>query len=257
MNYYVVDAFTDEVFKGNPACVCILDKRLSDDILQSIAYENNLPETAFLLIENGEYNLRWFTREFEIDLCGHGTLAAAFVVFNFVNLDAQAIHFDTLSGRLTVTKTDHMYQMDFPLRQPEQSQITPDIINALGFEPAKVYINRDIFVVTDSPDFVAAYTPDYDKLASISDCLGVVITAKGEKCDFVSRYFCTELKEEDPVTGSAHCALVSIWRDALNKNSFYAKQLSDRGGTLYCSIDNDRVKISGNAVLFSKGEIFL
>lgn len=255
MKYYVVDAFTSERFKGNPAGVCVLEEMLPDEIMQSIATENNLSETAFVCKEGNSYRLRWFTPGFEIDLCGHATLATSYVIFHFVEPELKQVSFETLSGTLTVTRKNHLYEMSFPKRMPKKIEVTSDMEEALGFKPSELYSERDLYVMVESAEQVRSFVPDYAKLQSLKEWLGVVIMAKGEDCDFVSRYFCSELNLEDPVTGSTHSSLVPLWSKKCEKKNLLAKQLSKRGGVLYCELDEDVVKISGEAVLYLRGEI--
>lgn len=255
MKYYIVDAFTDKLFSGNPAGVCVVEEAVSDDIMQKIAFENNLSETAFIQKTADGYSLRWFTPTFEIDLCGHATLAAAFVVTNFIEPDADIVKFSTLSGILTAVRKGDTFEMSFPIKAPEKAEITGSITLALGFVPAELYSQRDLYVVADSEEAVANFIPDYDKLSKLEKWMGIVITAKGNSCDFVSRFFCPELKLEDPVTGSSHSSLVPLWSKKLDKTEFTAMQLSKRGGTLYCRLCENDIKISGKAVLYLKGEL--
>ncbi|MBP1562083.1 MAG: PhzF family phenazine biosynthesis protein [Oscillospiraceae bacterium] len=257
MKYYVVDTFTDEIFKGNSAGVCILEKTVPDEIMQKIAFENNLSETAFVLKKSDIYSLRWFTPTFEIDLCGHATLASAFVVLNYLEPESDVVRFDTMSGILTVERKNGAYEMSFPKRVPERIDVTDEITAALGFAPKELYSERDLYAVTDSVEDILSFEPDYKKLGTLDNWLGIVVTAKGENCDFVSRFFCPELNLEDPVTGSSHSSLVPLWAKKLNKNDLTAKQLSKRGGTLYCRLGEDDVKISGSAALYMHGDIII
>lgn len=255
MKYYIADAFAEQHFKGNPAGVCILDEPLPDDIMQKIAAENNFSETAFVLKNGEKYNLRWFTPTFEIDLCGHATLASAFIVMNFVEPNLSEVSFDTQSGELVVRRRDDMYEMLFPERIPQKIEVTSEITEALGLAPDELYSGRDLYAVVRNEAAVREYSPDFEKLQRLDKWLGIAVTAKGEKADFVSRFFCPELKTEDPVTGSAHSSLVPLWSKKLGKNVFIAEQLSQRGGRLYCERTEGSVKISGKAVLYLKGEI--
>lgn len=257
MDYYVVDAFTDKLFSGNPACICVLEKSISDEVMQNIACENNLSETAFIYKNGKNYQLRWFTPSFEIDLCGHATLAAAFIVFNQIDCSLDKVNFETVSGVLSVIRKGSFYEMVFPKRTAQNMIQKPEIMELLNFEPHELYSERDLYVIMHSEEDVKNYIPDYAKLKKLNSWLGIVITAKGDQVDFVSRYFCPELMMEDPVTGSAHSTLVPIWSSKLGKNKLSAKQLSKRGGTLYCECCKNHIKISGSAVLYSKGSIFL
>lgn len=255
MTYYIIDTFTDKLFSGNPAGVCIVNETLSDDIMQKIAFENNLSETAFVRKTDSGYSLRWFTPTFEIDLCGHATLAAAFAVLNFIEPTADTVQFSTISGVLSVKKKGDVFEMSFPIRTSERIAITEEITNALGFVPAELYSQRDLYAVFDSEEAVQSFVPNYEKLSCLNKWMGICVTAKSSACDFVSRFFCPELKLEDPVTGSSHSSLVPLWSEKLNKTEFTAKQLSKRGGTLYCKLCENDIKISGRAVLYLQGEI--
>lgn len=257
MKYYIADAFTDEIFGGNPAGVCILEEPLPDEIMQKIAFENNFSETAFVRRHKDMYSLRWFTPKFEIDLCGHATLASAFIVLNFIEPDSNVVRFDTMSGILTVERKNGAYEMSFPMRTPEKITVTEEITAALGFVPAELYSERDMYAVVDSEEAVRSVVPDYDKLKKLDKWMGIAVTAKGTDCDFVSRFFCPELRLENPVTGSSHSSLIPLWSKKLGKTEMTAKQLSQRGGTLYCKLCEKNVKISGRAALYMKGEITL
>lgn len=257
MKYYIIDAFTDKIFKGNPAGICILDKEISESYMQKIARENNLPETAFVYKKGKRYTLRWFTPKFEIDLCGHATLATAHMICTVIEPEVREIEFDTISGVLKVTKKEDLYEMIFPKRMPEQVSVTTKITEALGIEPLEVYSERDLYVVVKNEEAVRSFVPDYDRLQRLNKWLGIVITAKGNKVDFVSRYFCPELHAEDSVTGSSHSSLIPLWKEKLNKDKFIAEQLSERGGLLYCELEENDVKISGKACTYLKGEIFV
>ncbi|MEC0236216.1 PhzF family phenazine biosynthesis protein [Paenibacillus kribbensis] len=256
MKYYVVDAFAEHVFEGNPAGVCILDKWLPDNTMQNIAAENNLSETAFAVKEGEHYRLRWFTPAAEIELCGHATLATAFVLASFYEPDAEQFTFHTLGGILIVLKKGNLFEMDFPSRLPEPFKLTNDMIEALGVTPIETYLSRDLMFVLENEDQVRQLSPDFSKLKDLPDGLGVSITAEGETFDFVSRSFFPKLNvNEDPVCGSAHCNLIPFWAGRLGKNELVARQLSKRGGTLYCLLEGDRVKMSGTAVLYAEAEL--
>lgn len=257
MNYYVVDAFADKLFRGNPAGVCILEHEIPDTLMQKIAAENNLSETAFLYKNHQQYNLRWFTPTFEIDLCGHATLATAYVLCTCLEPHLQEVSFHTVSGILHVIRHGDRFEMSFPLRTPEKIPVTQEMITALGTKPLKVYAARDLYVLLENEQAVKDFVPDYQRLSKLSDWMGIAVTAKGTDADFVSRFFCPELKLEDPVTGSSHSSLVPLWHEKLGKTDFLAKQLSERGGVLYCSMGKEDVKISGEAKLYLHGEIFV
>lgn len=260
MKYYVVDAFTDEIFKGNPAGVCILDEKISDDLMQKIAYENNLAETAFLLSEQGKYYLRWFTPEVEIDLCGHATLATAFVVMNYVEAGKQEISFETQSGILTVTRQEDLYTMNFPSRMPVPTKVDEALEKALGCKVLETHQSRDLLVIVENEDIVKNLNVNMGLLSEISKdiAFATIVSAKGDSCDFVSRFFAPNAGvPEDPVTGSSHSTLIPFWSKKLNKTKMTARQLSPRGGTLVCEDLGERVNISGKAVCYLTGELQL
>lgn len=260
MKYYVVDAFTDELFRGNPAGICILDKWIDKKVMQDIASENNLSETAFVVKgENkGEYELKWFTPKAEIDLCGHATLASAYVISNYIDTDIKEMIFYTLSGELRVNRKKDFFEMNFPSRELKQIECTEDIITALGVQPVGVFLSRDLFIVLESEDDVKKLTPDFEKLKMLNEGSGIIVTSKGKEFDFVSRCFYPKLGvNEDPVTGSAHSNLIPFWSNKLNKRKTVARQLSSRGGTLYCEYLEDRVLIGGEAKLYMVGDILV
>lgn len=258
MKYYVVDAFAERLFEGNPAGVCVMEEWLSEDIMQKIASENNLSETAFAVKEDGFYRLRWFTPAREIDLCGHATLATAYVIANFYEPKVERISFHTMSGELIVVKKGDLYEMDFPSRPVKEAELTEQMIEALGVKPVETYLGRDFMFVLESESEVIQLDPDFSKLAASPDGGGFLVTARSEQYDFVSRAFFPELKIiEDPVTGSAHCNFIPYWAERLNKEEMIARQVSERGGTLYCRHEGERVKISGRAVLYSTAEIHI
>jgi PhzF family phenazine biosynthesis protein len=254
---YQVDAFTSNVFSGNPAAVCILDEWIDDRYLQSIAAENNLSETAFLVQNNNSFDLRWFTPATEVGLCGHATLASAFVLFNCLNWSMDIIRFQTLkSGNLTVTKQGKFLAMDFPAL-PSYRQTPPEgLSRSLGVTPDLVYgSSDDLMVVLDSEKAVLEIKPDFAAMQKV-DCRGVIITSQGNHCDFVSRFFAPSVGvPEDPVTGSAHCVLIPYWASILNKKELHALQVSKRGGELFCGLSDQRVTISGKATLYLEGTI--
>jgi PhzF family phenazine biosynthesis protein len=258
MRYFVVDAFAEEVFKGNPAGVCLLDEWLDDQTLQRIAIENNLSETAFIVPRHDRYELRWFTPEKEIDLCGHATLASAFVLARFVHPERTTLRFDTMSGELTVERQGDLFVMDFPARLPVPIPVTRQMEEAIGVPVREAHRARDLLLLVDSEEQVRNLRPDLVQVAQLSDCFALVVTAKGDDADFVSRFFIPgSIIPEDPVTGSSHSTLIPFWADRLNKQKMTAKQLSKRGGTLYCEACGERVKIAGAAILYLKGEIYL
>ena len=256
MKQYTVDTFTDKVFSGNPAAVCIMQEWLSDEVMLNIAAENNLSETAFAVKEDEKYHLRWFTPGGEIDLCGHATLAAAFVLMSFYESEKNQIIFSTLSGNLTVKKNDNMFEMDFPMYKLTEVPVTNIMTEAIGIEPIKAYKARDLLCVLPSEEDVINHTPDMEK-ASLLDGLLLHTTAAGKNSDCISRSFAPKLNvSEDPVCGSGHCHIIPYWASKLNKKELIAYQASKRGGTLYCSVNGGRVILGGKAVLFGKSEIF-
>jgi PhzF family phenazine biosynthesis protein len=266
MEYHVIDAFTDKLFSGNPAGVCLPDNRLPDSVMQNIATENNLSETAFAVKQsNGKYGLRWFTPVLEVDLCGHATLASAFVLFNEREKDADELKFDTASGELTVTKDGDYLSLNFPARPPDECPAFSSIEKALGVKPLAVFKARDFLVLVENEETVRRISPDFAAFEQIkadaglnSDIHGVIVTSSGNECDFVSRFFAPLVGiPEDPVTGSAHCTLIPFWSKRLGKKIMDARQLSARGGVLRCEDCGERVKISGKAVRYLKGRIEL
>ena len=257
MKQYVVDAFTDEVFSGNPAAVCITKEWLSDDLMMNITRENNLSETAFAVKERDRYKLRWFTPGGEIDLCGHATLAAAFVIMNYYDTHLEEVAFDTLSGVLTVKKKQDLYEMDFPAYELKPKEVTSAMEDAIGARPVEAYMGRDLLCIFESEDVVRGLSPDMEKLKAL-DGLLLQVTAKGREYDCVSRSFAPKLNvPEDPVCGSGHCHIVPYWAKKEGKDDIIACQASRRGGILYCGIEADRVKLAGKAALYSEAELFV
>ncbi|MCL2287035.1 MAG: PhzF family phenazine biosynthesis protein [Firmicutes bacterium] len=257
MKYFVVDAFTDELFKGNQAGVCLVDEWPSEDTMQKIAFENNLSETAFVLKQGEHYGLRWFTPAIEVDLCGHATLASAFVIFNFMDTTVVTVKFETISGTLIVNKMDDLYELDFPSRKPVQVELTREMNQAIRIPALEAHLSRDLLLVLENEQQVKNLRPNFDMIRQL-DYFAVVATAKGSEVDFVSRFFTPRGGVlEDPVTGSAHCSLIPFWAERLGKTKMVARQLSTRGGTLYCQDAGDRVKIAGKTVLYLQGEIFV
>jgi PhzF family phenazine biosynthesis protein len=257
--FYQVDAFSSKIFGGNPAAVCPLESWPADEILQNIAAENNLPETAFFVQRSkGRYKLRWFTPTVEVDLCGHATLASAFIIFSSIDSTLSSVDFETASGPLSVAKSGELLSLNFPSRKPVPTEAPPILSKALGTEPVEVLKSRDLLAVFKDESIIKNMTPDFDKLKQIRDVLGIIVTARGEKSDFISRFFAPNAGIlEDPVTGSSHCTLIPFWADRLKKNRLHAFQLSRRGGEIFCENAGDRVRISGNAVLYAKGELYL
>lgn len=257
MKQYIVDAFTDKVFHGNPAAICILDQWISDELMLQITKENNLSETAFAVKEGETYRLRWLTPGGEIDLCGHATLACAFVLLKDYEKGQDVVRFNTQSGEITVTKHEDLYEMNFPTYQLEQVEVTDQMIQAIGATPTEAYMGRDLLCTFDSEEVVKGLQPDLDKLKAL-DGLLLQVTAKGVEADCVSRSFAPKLNvAEDPVCGSGHCHIIPYWAEKTQKESFVAYQASERGGTLYCRMDGERVILSDKATIYSIAEIFV
>jgi PhzF family phenazine biosynthesis protein len=256
---YQADAFTDRLFGGNPAAICPLDEWLTDETMQQIAIENNLAETAFFVKNETGYKLRWFTPEYEIDLCGHATLASAHILFTQLGYKEDEIHFETVkAGTLIVKRDRDKYAMDFPSRPPINIEAPIGLVEALGEkQPLEVLRSRDYFLVYGSEDDIRDIAPDFFALSKM-DTVGVIVTAPGKDVDFVSRFFAPGAGiPEDPVTGSAHCNLIPYWAEKLNKTKLHAYQISARKGELWCELKGDRVLMSGKAVTYLKGEIFV
>ena len=257
LQIFQIDAFTDAVFGGNPAAVCPLDSWLDDATLQAIAYENNLSETAFFVPVNDAYALRWFTPLAEVDLCGHATLASAHVVFHHLRPDADAVAFDTRSGRLDVTRAEDGLIMDFPALAAHPLDAPPaDLSAGLGTQPVAVFADMDYLALFETEAQIRALEPDMAPLARLDERRGVIVTAPGESADFVSRFFSPRLGvPEDPVTGSAHCMLAPFWAGRLGKTTLHAHQISARGGAVHCTVAGDRVRLTGRAVQYLEGTI--
>jgi PhzF family phenazine biosynthesis protein len=252
---YQVDAFASDVFKGNPAAVCPLREWLPDETLQAIAAENNLAETAYFVRTGDRFRLRWFTPACEVDLCGHATLASAFVLFEYLNEPGETIRFDTKSGELTVTRNGELLTMDFPSRPPAKIEPAAGLLAAMGGNPIEVLAARDAMLVYASEAEVLALKPDMFALTKF-DFFAFIVTAPGTKSDFVSRFFApAKGVPEDPVTGSAHSTLIPYWADKLGKTELFARQVSPRSGDLYCKLAGDRVKIAGYAAPYLRGTI--
>jgi PhzF family phenazine biosynthesis protein len=226
--------------------------------MQKIALENNLSETAFFVKNGDVYEIRWFTPTYEIDLCGHATLASAFVIFEILKAESEIVNFHShKSGELSVERKGDILILDFPSRLVSPADAPQDLIEAIGKEPKEIFKARDYFLVYENEQEVAEIAPDFSKLLEI-DAHGFIVTAKGDSADFVSRFFAPEVGIfEDPVTGSSHCNLIPFWAEQLGKTEMFAKQISARGGELFCELKGDRVKIGGNAVLYLKGEIYV
>jgi PhzF family phenazine biosynthesis protein len=254
---YTLDAFTDRVFSGNPAAVCPLEKWLPDATMQNIAAENNLAETAFFVPDGDGYHIRWFTPTNEVELCGHATLASSCVIFNYIAPEREHLRFRALAGELRVSREGDVLSLDFPSRPPERVEFDPEIIAALGATPAETWKARDHLAVFESEAAVRALKPDFKRLGGIP-MYALIATAPGDDCDFVSRFFAPGHGiDEDPVTGSAHCTLIPYWSKRLGKIMLHARQVSKRGGVLFCEQRGDRVKISGHVALYSKSTIYL
>jgi PhzF family phenazine biosynthesis protein len=256
---YQVDAFTDKLFSGNPAAVCILDEWLDEDLMQNIAGENNLAETAFIVKNNDQYDIRWFTPTVEVELCGHATLASAYILFMVLNYQGDEIIFNSpRSGELKVTKIDEYMYLNFPVDILENCIPNGCIHDCIGLDPLEVYKGKtDYIAVVDNEDIVKNISPNFSAIADL-DGRGLVVTSKGKVVDFVSRFFAPQSGiNEDPVTGSAHTSLIPLWSEKLNKRSMIAKQLSKRGGKLICNNVGNRCEIGGKAKLYLIGEIYL
>lgn len=253
---YQVDAFASEVFRGNPAAIVPCLEPLSADLMQKIAMENNLSETAFIHgLRPGQYSIRWFTPTIEVDLCGHATLAAAHVVMSELEPGLERVAFSSGVGLLEVDRSRDLLVLDFPSRPPKPIDVTPAIAEAMGKRPLEALMSRDLVLVYETEAEVAALRPDFPRLGAAST-FGVLATAKGVRVDFVSRCFFPAVGiDEDPVTGSAHCSLIPFWAQRLGKTSLSAVQRSARGGELFCELTLDRVRIGGRVVPYLKGEI--
>ncbi len=257
LKQYVVDAFTDKVFAGNPAAVCVMDTWLPDEHLMKITRENNLSETAFAVKEGDSYRLRWFTPGGEIDLCGHATLATAYVITRFVEPERKQVAFETLSGTLTVTKKEDLFEMDFPAYKLKPVPVTQAMIEAIGAEPREAYMGRDLLCVMDSEDTVRNMKPEQSKVLAL-DGLLLQVTAKGNEFDCVSRSFAPKCNvPEDPVCGSGHCHILPYWAKKLGKTELTAYQASPRGGIIYAIVDGERIRMSGKAALYSEAIIHI
>lgn len=254
---YQVDAFASHIFEGNPAAICPLDHWLDDDLLQAIAEENNLSETAFFVPSAKGFQLRWFTPVHEVDLCGHATLASAHVIFEIMRYPNAVITFETRSGDLFVNRNGQLLEMNFPAIALARREI-PDLFEqALGRRPLELWAAADYMAVFENETAIRALMPNHALLSKL-DLRGVIVTAPGDRVDFVSRFFAPKLGiPEDPVTGSAHCALAPYWAEKLQKNKLIARQVSKRGGNVLCEVKADRVLLAGEAVTFMEAEIML
>ncbi len=256
MKQYIVDAFTNEPFKGNPAAVCIMDKWPLEDFMMKLASENNLSETAFVVKEEQCYHLRWFTPTVEVEICGHATLASAFVILNFWDTKSQEVRFNTLSGELVVRRVDDMLELDFPRYDLTEVPVTDDMERAFGVRPIKAILGLDLVCVFESEEQVRSMNPKLELLKTLDGRIQNA-TAKAFETDCVSRSFCPKLGiDEDPVCGSAHCAIADVWSRDLGKNEIFAYQASKRGGYLKCRIiSEDRIAIRGSAFLISVADL--
>lgn len=255
LSIFQIDAFAENIFEGNPAAVVPLEAWLPDDVLQSIAQENNLSETAYFIKDAQNYHIRWFTPTVEVDLCGHATLAAAHVIFEILNLQKDKVVFHSKSGALKVTKKGDLIELDFPVSVIEKCEVPSEITRAFGKEPREVWKADDYIAVYESEADILSLSPDLSILSEL-ECRGVIATSRGEKTDFVSRFFAPRYGiNEDPVTGSAHCELMPYWVKVLGKEKLSAAQLSKRGGKLQCELIDNRVLIAGKAVTYLEGSI--
>ena len=256
---YQVDAFTEKLFSGNPAAVCPLDKWLSDELMQNIASENNLAETAFYVKNNDAFEIRWFTPTVEVDLCGHATLATSYVIFNYENYSNDIINFiSPKSGKLSVQKQNDLLTLNFPTDEIHKVSVSDNILKCFDVKPIEAYKGRtDLLLVFENEDMIKNIRPDFESILKL-DARGVIVTAEGSQSDFVSRFFGPQCGiNEDPVTGSAHTTLTPYWAKRLNRNELTAVQLSKRRGFLECRYLNDRIAISGKCKMYMFGEIFL
>lgn len=257
MDQYIVDAFTDSLFSGNQAAVCVMDTWPSDELMQNIAKENNFSETAFTVKEGDTYHLRWFTPGGEIDFCGHATLGTSFVILNFYETDYNEVSFQTQVGELSVRRKGDLFEMDFPAYKLRKTEVTDRMEEAIGVRPLEAYIDRDLLLVLPDAASVRDLVPDQEKLLSLDGLLtAVTAPSDDEKFDCVSRMFAPKLGiPEDPVTGSTHCMITPYWCGKLGKENLTCFQASGRTGILYTGLKGNRVTVSGKAVLFSRGRI--
>jgi PhzF family phenazine biosynthesis protein len=257
LDIFQIDAFTSEPFGGNPAAVVPLKEWLPDATMQSIALENNLSETAYFVKEGDKYHIRWFTPAVEVALCGHATLASAYVLFEVLKAADTSITFLSKSGELRVDREGDRLVLDFPAIFPDRIGSADAVVAALGSQPTEIYKGMDYMLIFDTEETIAALDPDFHALYA-TDARGVIATAPGTSVDFVSRFFAPGSGiDEDPVTGSSHCALTPYWAKRLGKNRLTARQISARGGDLFCEFAGERVKIGGQATLYLKGQIFV
>lgn len=257
MRYFVVDAFTDQLFSGNPAGVCVLPSWPEAGLMRNIARENNLSETAFVVGAGPDYELRWFTPTVEIELCGHATLATAFILRSFFKADQHAVmNFSTMSGILSVEAKNDLLEMNFPARQQSPVEVGPAMEKAVGGRVLGAYAGYNLTLELADEKTVRELSPDLEAVRQLSQYHGLIVTARGDDCDFVSRFFAPNMGiDEDPVTGASHTSLIPFWSERLGKKEMLARQLSGRGGTLHCRQAGGRVYIAGQARLYLIGEI--
>ena len=257
---YQVDAFAENLFEGNPAVVCPLVEFLEDDLMQKIAMEHNLSETAFIVDRDGTYDIRWFTPKHEVKLCGHATLASAHVIYEQLGHQEEEIIFQSMHrGQLKVTKKNDLLELDFPMGSYKKSKYTKEEIEkAMGISINEFYdADEDILIVLESEKDLASFVPDFNQMMNIP-IRGFIITSRSKDYDFVSRFFAPRFGvNEDPVTGSAHTRLIAYWHKQLNKKYMIARQISERGGTVYCTYNGERAMMAGKAVLYSEGKIII
>lgn len=252
MKQYIVDAFTDKIFSGNPAAVCVVKNFPAADLMQKIAMENNLSETAFI---DENYNLRWFTPAAEIDFCGHATLASGFVILTQIAPNLDFVEFETMRGKLKVTKAGEFFEMDFPAYEYKKIPVTAEMQAAINAEISAAYLSRDLLMIVKDAETVEKLQPNFSQLEKLEGTTQAV-TAADKNFDCVSRVFAPKVQvNEDPVTGSTHCLIAPYWAEILGKKKILARQASKRGGILHCEICGERVKISGQAALFATSEI--
>ncbi|MCU0370008.1 MAG: PhzF family phenazine biosynthesis protein [Bacteroidales bacterium] len=255
---YQVDAFTDRLFGGNPAGVCPLEQWLPDETMQKIAMENNVSETAFFVKKGDGFHIRWFTPKVEVNLCGHATLASAHVIFQYMDFKGDMISMESRSGVLKVRKEGDLLILDFPGNKPQRTPLPDDFVQSLNITPVQCFRGKeDYLLLYKSQREIESLVPDFRRMEK-TDARAVIVTAPGDRVDFVSRFFAPRVGiDEDPVTGSAHTVLIPFWAEKLGKTEMNALQLSRRGGVIFCRLNGDRVDIGGRAVTFMKGEMFI
>jgi len=255
LQIFQIDAFANKAFEGNPAAVVPLETWLPDETMQAIAEENNLAETAFFTPTTSGFHIRWFTPVDEVKLCGHATLASAFVLFHLLGYQSDSIRFDSLSGPLSVTKTNDLLTLNFPTQKPVRCDIPEELVKGLGKSPLECFANEDYIAVFENEEDISSINPNHYYLEQLNH-RGVIVTSPAKEYDFVARFFAPKYGvPEDPVTGSAYTQLTPYWAERLGKNSLDAKQISSRGGQLKCELKADRVLISGSAIKYFEGTI--